>query len=323
MSRRPEPLRFDRVRGFGRIMADTRNFIRDNFVVFFKTILFLVWPIALLTCALQTFYQVNLVDPDEGKFNDRLGSYIALSAIYSQLRWAINGFVTVMVVSHFIKVYREKGQGKFEVNDVSKSILRDLFGNLLAFVILFLSVIIISIILGYLIYGMAEVSVGAAFLLIGAGALGYFLIRFPFWYFIFSVFFARTSGSKPINVFAAMGLAGRVFSGNWWMSWVIFFCMWLLLYIIGTLVSLPAQAAGSLIQLFSYEIDQSSTDWMLIQTVLISIGEFAKTIINSVFCISVALQFYSLKEKMDGEGTMQLVNSIGTKKEDDGIELIY
>lgn len=323
MNRRPEPLRFDRIRGFGRIMADTRNFIRDNFVVFFKTILFLVGPIALLTCTLQTFYEVNMADPLQNDQSNKFGSYIAMTMIFSQLRWAINGFVIAVVVSHFIKVYREKGPGKFDVNDVSKSILRDILGNLLAIILLFAGVAIIALLIGYMIYGLAETSMDAAFLFLLGGWIGYFLIRFPFWYFIFSVFFSRTSGKKTINVFAAMGLAGRVFAGNWWMTWVIFFCMWLLLFVIGTLVSLPAELAGSFIQLFAYDIDQNSTDWHLIQTILVSIGEFAKTIINSVFCVSVALQFYSLKEKLYGEGTMEIINTIGTQKDDDDVELIY
>lgn len=323
MNRRPQPLRFDRIRNFGRVMADTRNFIRDNFVVFFKTILFLVGPIALLTCTLQTFYQFKIAGPDGSPEFDRFGSYIAKTAIYSQLRWVINGFVTAIVVSHFVKVYREKGEGKFDVNDVSRSILKDIFGNLLSFIIMFLGVALIAVVIGYLIYGMSEVSMGAAFLVFLAGWIAYLLIRFPFWYFVFSVFMARTSGPKPVNVFSAMGQAGRVFAGSWWMSWVIFFCMWLLLYLVGMLVSLPAELAGSMLQLFAYDIDTSDTDWQLIQTILISTGEFAKTIINAAFCITVALQFYSLKEKTDGEGTMQQVNSIGNNSDDDGIELIY
>lgn len=324
MSGRRQTLRFERVRSFGRIMSDTRGFIRDNFVVFFKTMLFMVGPIVLLTCTLESFYQINLSNGDDisESFN-RLGSYIAINSILSQTRWAINGLVTVVVVSHFIRVYREKGEGKFDISDVGRSIRKDFFGTLFAFIMMLLIVTVVALIIGYTMYGLAEVSVGGFVMIMLAGSVAYLLIRFPFWYFVFSVFFARTSGPKNRNVFSGMGLAGKVFSGNWWMTWVIFFCMWLILYLLGFAISLPAKMAGYILQLFSIDLSADSPDYRLLQTVLTSVGEFARTIVNSVFCISVALQFFSLKEKEDGEGTNELIEEIGTKNDDDGIELTY
>lgn len=315
------PLRFEKIRNFSSIFSDTRRVIRENFGVFFKSMLFLVGPVALITCTLDAFYHVNLLAPGDVPALDRLGSYFALSAIYTELRWSINGFVTAIVVSHFVKVYREKGAGKFEVGDVARSMFRDILGNLLAFIVMFLSVAIISAILGYLVYGLAGVSIGAMVIMVFAGWLAYVLIRFPFWYFVYSVFFARTA--RNLNVFSAMGLAGKVFSGNWWNTWAIFFCMWLLLWIIGLALSAPAQVATFLMRMYSFDMDEESADWKLLQTILMSLGEFAKTIINSVFMVTVALHFYSLKERIDGEGTQKLVAMIGEKQEDEGIELTY
>ncbi len=322
MNGAPPPLRFERIRSFGRVFSDTRRFIRENFAVFFKSIIFLAGPFALVTCTLQKFYEVQLMTNDEQTSFTHIGSYLAMTQIYSQLRWAINGFITAVVVSHFMKVYREKGQGKFDVGDVSKSIFKDFFGNALALIVLFSCVALISVVLAFIIYGLAEVSLGAAIAVVLAGWLAYFLIRFPFWYFVYSVFIARTSSGKNRNVFPAMGLAGKVFSGNWWSTWVILFCMWLLLYIIGTCISMPAQIIAMIAQLASYD-PEKTTDWKLIESVLLSLAEFGKTIINSVFLVTIALHFYSLKEKVDGEGTKKIVEMIGTKNEDEEIELTY
>jgi hypothetical protein len=322
MSEQQAPVRFERVRSFGKIFGETRRFIRENFTVFFKTILFLVGPIALLTCTLNMFFQVNLLTPGDVPEFNRIGSYLALSTIYTQVRWGINGLVTAIVVSHFIKVYREKGHGKFTVNDVTKSIFKDFFGNLLAFIVMFFSVALISTVLGYVIYGLAEVSIGAAILMIFAGWLAYIIVRFPFWYYVFSVFFARTANNNA-NVFSAMGIAGKVFSGNWWSTWVVFFCMWLVLYIIGIIISMPESVAVLIAQLSTIDVNENSANMKLLQTVLLSLGEFAKTIINSVMCVTVALQFFGMKEKIDGEGTKKIVEMIGSKQEDEGVELTY
>jgi hypothetical protein len=316
MSEAQAPLRFERVRSFGRIFRETRRFIRENFSVFFRTILFLVGPVALLTCTLNIFIQSSLSDTDDNLQFNRIGSYLALTAIYTQIRWAINGLVTAIVVSHFVKVYREKGLGKFDVSDVTRSIFKDFFGNLLAFIVVFFSVGLVSTVLGYIIYGLANVSIGAAILMIFAGWLAYFIVRFPFWYYVFSIFMARTANNN-LNVFSAMGKAGKVFSGSWWTTWVVFFCMWMVLYIVGTAVSMPATVIAMIVKLTSLNVHEDSENMKLLTTILLSLGEFAKTIINSVMCVTVALHFYSLKEKQDGEGTKKIVEMIGSKTDDD------
>ncbi|CAN5134199.1 hypothetical protein BH09BAC5_BH09BAC5_03680 [soil metagenome] len=316
MSEAQAPLRFERVRNFSRTIGETRRFVRENFRVFFRTILFLVGPIALLTCTLHMFYQVNLLSPGDGlKFN-RMGSYLALSSIYTQLRWGINGLVSAIVVSHFVKVYREKGQGKFDVSDVTKSIFKDFFGNLLAFIVVFFAVALITAVLGYVIYGLANVSIGGAVILIFTGWLAYVLVRFPFWYFVFSIFFARNAYNNA-NVFSAIGKAGKVFSGSWWNTWMIFFCMWLILYIVGIALSMPATVIAMVAKMASINVNENSDNMKLLSTVLLSLGEFGKTIINSVMCVTVALHFYGLKEKLDGEGTKKIVEMIGSKTDDD------
>jgi hypothetical protein len=324
MNRRPAQLRFDQVRTFGRIMADTRTLVRNNFVVFFKTMLFIVGPFVLLTCTLETFYQIEQAENiDSYGGGGGMGSYIASNYVFMQFRWVINGMITALVVSHFVKVYKEKGDDRFDVNDVGRSLIKDFFGSMLAIIVMFAIVAAISALIGYIIYGMTETSLGFAGLMIFAGFVGYILLRFPFWYFVFSTFVARQSEAKPVNIFTGIGISGRVFSGNYWKTWVIFFVMWIILALIGMFISLPAQLLGSMLKLMSLNPMQMESDYKLLQAILMSIGEFAKTMVNSVFCISVALHFFSLKEQLDGEGTKKLVDSIGSKQDDDGIELTY
>ncbi|HTF05579.1 MAG TPA: hypothetical protein VK826_16245 [Bacteroidia bacterium] len=291
--------------------------------MFFKTILFLVGPVTLFTCTIHTFYEVNIIgDPD---FDwDRIGSYVASRTIYTQLRWIINGLVTAMVVSHFIKVYKEKGPGKFDVNDVTKSLFSDFGGTALTAILVFVMVTLLSIVVATLIYGVAELSVGAGVFLLIVGYLVYFLVRFPFWYFMYSIFFARHADKEKRNPFSGMRLAATVLSGNWWSTWVIFFCMWMLLAVLGTVISLPAEILAMLAQLSTFDpTSNTDVDWKLLESILTSLGEFARTLIYSVFSAAIALHFYSLKEKKDGKGTLEMLDQIGKNKDDDHIELTY
>lgn len=324
MNQRELPLKFEQIRTFGKVFADTRKLIRENFVVFFKTMLFLVGPVALFTCTMHQFYQVNIIGDDGAEWS-HIGSYVAASAIYTQLRWVINGLVTAMVVSHFMKVYKEKGPGKFDVNDVTKSLLKDFGGSLLTALTVLIAVTIISVVVAGLIYGVAQLSAAGGILLILLGYLGYFLIRFPFWYLVYSVFHARLSDPSRRNPFSGMQLSFQVFSGNWWFTWLVFFCMWGLLYVLGYLISLPAEVLGMMINVYDYDpFQDKDVDWKLVESILTSVGEFARTLIFSVFSAAIALHFYSLKEKKDGKGTMEMLEQIGkNNKDDDHIELTY
>lgn len=323
MAQKELPLKFEQIRPFGKVFADTRKLIRENFSVFFRTMLFLVGPIALFTCTVHTFYQVNIIGEADISI-DHLGSYIGPTVVFMQLRWLINGLVTAVVVSHFMKVYREKGPGKFDVNDVTKSLFRDFGGSLLTAILMFLFVAFISVALAGLIFGVAKLSPVAGVMLAMVGYLGYFLIRFPFWYFVYGIFHARFAEPGMKNPFTALSLHGRVFSGNWWVTWAVFFVMWAMLTAIGWVISLPAEVLGMASGI--YDIDPTrnkDVDWVLVQSILTSLGEFARTLIFTVFSAAIALHFYSLREKKYGTGTMELLDQIGKTKDDDHIELTY
>lgn len=323
MNQKELPLKFEQIRTFGKVFSDTRKLIRENFAVFLKTIFFLIGPIALFTCTVHTFYKENIIG-DDGADWSHIGSYVAASTIYTQLRWVINGLVTAVVISHFMKVYKEKGPGKFDVNDVTKSILRDFGGSLLTAFTVLLGVTVISLVVAGLIFGVAKLSPAGGVFLILLGYLGYFLIRFPFWYFAYSIFHARFADGRKSNPFAGMQLAAQVFKGNWWLTWIIFFCMWGLLLVLGYLISLPAEVLTYGMNLFDWNpMEDKDIDWKLVQSILTSVGEFARTLIFSVFSAAIALHFYSLKEKKDGKGTAEMLEQIGNNKDDDHIELTY
>lgn len=323
MNQKDLPLKFERIRTFGNVFADTRKLIRENFTVFFKAILFLVGPIALFTCTMHQFYKVNIIG-DDGADWSHVGSYVAASTIYTQLRWVINGLVTAIVVSHFMKVYREYGPGKFDVNDITKSIAKDFGGSIMTAIVVLIGVTVISVVVAGLIFGVAQLSPAGGILLIALGFTGYVLVRFPFWYFAYSIFTARLSEEKKLNPFQGIAVAAKVFSGNWWFTWLVFACMWGLLNALGYLISLPAEVLGMWVNVYDFDPSENpDLDWKLIESILTSLAEFARTLIYSVFMAAVTLHFYSCKEKKDGKGTTELLNKIGTSKDDDHIELTY
>jgi hypothetical protein len=324
MNQKELPLKFEEIRTFGKVFSDTRKLIRENFVIFFKTILFLVGPFALLTCSMHAFYEVKIIGPNSDFEWTHLGSYIASKTILSQLKWVVNGSVTAMVVGHFIKVYRQKGPGKFEVHDITRSIFADFGGTLLTLLLVILVPTLIGIVAAALLYGFSEMSLGTGVFMIFLGYIGYFLCRFPFWFLMYSTFVSKYSEDEKLNAFEALRFSASVLKGNWWSTWVIFFCMWALLLALGGMISLPATILSWIAGLSAMDPTKNmDIDWVLVNAILVAVGEFAKTMIYSVFAATIAVHFYSLKEKKDGKGTFSMIESIGKNKDDDNIELTY
>lgn len=324
MNQKELPLKFEEIRTFGKVFSDTRKLIRENFVIFFKTILFLVGPFALLTCMMHAFYDVKIIGANSDFDWTHIGDYLASKMILSQFKWLLNGSITALVVSHFIRVYRIKGPGKFDVNDITKSIMTDFGGTLVNFLLVVLLPTILGIVLFGLLYGFAELSIGAGVFMIFLGYVGYFLCRFPFWFLMYSTFIARHAEDEKLNAFSALRLSAHVLKSNWWHTWVVFFCMWALLLALGGMISLPASILSWLAGLSALDPTQNmDIDWVLVNAILTGTGEFAKTMVYSVFAATIAIHFYSLKEKKDGKGTIGMLESIGKNKDDDNIELTY
>jgi hypothetical protein len=73
--------------------------------------------------------------------------------------------------------------------------------------------------------------------------------------------------------------------------------------------------------LFKKEFDTVTTK--MIDTIFTTVGEFARTLVNSVFCIAVGIHFYSLKEHLFGDTITEQLNQIGHTKPDDNVEYMY
>jgi len=323
MSVRQFPIRLDKVRSFGAVFSDTRRFLRENFATYFLSLLLLAGPFVLVTCTMESYYQINLFSGDDifPSF-DRFGSWIAINALVGQFRWLINGLIIALVVSHIIKQYQVKGPGKFDTHDVSVSIVKSFASNGITWLFLLVLCTIIGVAIAGFIYAISRESILMGITLIGLIGLGYILVRFPFWYIIFSTFNARAEngGKNPMKHF---GYAAGLISGSWWQTWAVFFIMWLLLYALGKVISIPAEIMTYVAKMYSLDMYASKTDWKLIETILTSVAEFAKTMVNSIFCLAVGLHFFSLREKQEGRGTKELIEKIGTKADDDGVELTY
>ncbi|MCU0434182.1 MAG: hypothetical protein MUC87_12055 [Bacteroidia bacterium] len=321
--------RLERVRSFGGVFSDTKRILRENLGAFLGVLVLIIGPVVLITTTLNVYYINYLFEGKEFWEYENFGSYFGIRSLMGQTRTLFNGLFAAWVISHFLKVCREKGSAKFTVADVSRSIRQDFFVGLGHFLLLFVLCAALGISIVAILFWISSTSVAMAGLIIFFSAIGYMLLRFPFWNYVFSVFMARGSTLLPgadaqrPALFESFRLAGSVMVGQWWRTWSIMFCMWALLMVVGYLITVTSSFGTQILDMFGLNTSFDELTQKLIDTLLEVLSNFARTLVNCVFCVAVGLHYYSIKEFRYGNTISEQLNKIGKSGTNDDVELSY
>lgn len=322
MSSKSGAFRLERIRSFGGHFTDLKRILRENLSSFLGVLVLVIGPFVLITCTINIYY-VNYIFDNKSIFEyENVGSFLAFTSLFSQFRSLLNGLFTAFVISHFLKVCREKGSSKFTINDVTSSLRKDLVMGGLIYSVLMISCLIIGVSIVALLLWLSSFSVVAMGFVSFIGAIVYMILRYPFWYIVFSIFMARTSSAK-IRFFESFRLSFQVFRGHWWRTWVILFSVWALLLAVSHLITSTSSFGMQILDLFSLKKDFDTVTTKMADTIFTTIGEFARTLVNSVFCVAVGIHFYSLKEHLFGDTITEQLDQIGHTKPDDNVEYMY
>lgn len=317
------------MRSFGGVFNDTKRILRENLGAFLGVLVLLIGPVVLVTTTLNIYYSNYLFDGSQMYERDNYGTWLTVEALLAQTRALINGLFTALVISHFLKVCREKGSGKFVVADVTASLRRDWVAGTLQFIVLFVMCAALAFSLVAILLWISSVSVGIMALVTFFTAIGFLLVRYPFWYLVFSIFMARSSTvgagaeARQPGWFASIHLAINMLRGHWWKTWALMFCLWLLLLVVGYLTTVTSSFGTQILELFSINTSFDEVTNKLVQTLLQTVSEFARALVNTVFCVGVGLHYYSLKEFQFGHTITEQLNQIGSNRPDDDVELSY
>ena len=128
-----EKINFRQVRDFGETFNVTVKFFRQNFKLFFQSLIFIAGPFVLISAIAGAFYQSNAVSMLSVA---RMGE----SNILSQFGWTYFIFILAAVIANmtllgtvfgFMINYMEKGPAGFTVNDVGQTLVKNI-GNILS-----------------------------------------------------------------------------------------------------------------------------------------------------------------------------------------------
>lgn len=304
-----EKINFRQVRDFGETFNVTVKFLRQNFKLFFQSLIFIAGPFILISAIAGAFYQSSAIEISTlGRVSsgNPLAQY-GWSFLIFMLSAIVSGIVLIGTTFSFMINYMEKGPNGFSVNDVATKLLQN-SGKILSvfFVLTLLSLLIIAVLVGIVIGLTTAVPVlGILFAL--AFIFGMLILFPPLMWQLSVVYLVKMQEDK--GVFESFGRTREVMRGNFWWTWVIVVCSAIAIGIVGFVFTLP-QMVYQMILLFSH-IKDGSGETPLAFLIVATICTFCSTLLYSALYVINAFHYYSLAEAKDGVGLMERINEIG------------
>ena len=304
-----EKINFRQARDFGETFNVSVKFLRQNFKLFFQSLIFIAGPFVLISAIAGAFYQSNSIEVSSlGRFSggNPLAQY-GWSFLIFMLAAIVSGIALIGTTFSFMITYMEKGPNGFGVNDVANKLIKNI-GNILSvfFVLTLIAILIIAVVAGIIIGLTTAVPVlGILFAL--AFIFGMLILFPPLMWQLSVVYLVKMQEDK--GVFEAFGRTREVMRGNFWWTWVIIVCSSIALGIVGFVFTLP-QMVYQMILLFSH-IKDGGGETPLAFLIVATICTFCSTILYSALYVINAFHYYSLAEAKDGVGLMERIEEIG------------
>lgn len=312
-------LNLNRVRSFSEAFHDTRQVIRDSFPVLGRGLLYIAGPFYIGVHFFEVFllYQ-NPYDevPDLFEYSDNVAWKLGLTMLLG----IIANMMSIGTVAYYFALCREKGMQNVTLGDLARRVFRRL-PALLGTTAFFIFVVgIASFLIGLFIAGTAVASPFIAGMVIFLCFIGLILVYFPLQYYFYSLYLVRAN--EKAGLFRAMGRTRQLMRGNFWTTWVLFFCLSLVLYIIGLTFAMPQFVFTQALELFAIETLFSEETKEIIEMSFTFFAGFLARYASAFGFVLFAIHYFSLKERFDGEGMNNAISTIGKPYEDE-VETTY
>jgi hypothetical protein len=302
-----EKINFRVNRDFGETFNVSIKFLRQNFKLFFFSLLFISGPFILISSVAGAFYQSSAINAFSWVRSGNPFAQFGLSYFLFIIAAVIAHLALMGTVFSFMLEYMEKGPGNFTVNDVAKRVTTNI-GNILSvfFTLTFLICIFLGAFIGILIAigSSAPVVVGIITILFIIAML---IVFPPIMWQLTVVYLVKMVDND--SVFDSFGRTKYVMKGNFWWTWVIVVCASLAVWIMAMVFALP-QAALQLILMFSKQAN-SGSEISVVFIIVATVCTFCTTLLYAIFYVISAFHYFSLAEQKDGSGLMDRINEIG------------
>ncbi len=311
-------------RDFGDMFATVFTLLRRNFGVIVGSFLIVPGPFILLAAVAAAFMQNSIFggmrDISQLFFNGGVTQYlsdmianaapwIVLLSLFSMLSFS---FVRATMANFFV-IYDSKLEGdSITVNEIARKSYKDGFrvflGQLVFTFISLVPLIILAIPLGLL----ASIGSGAGVVLVVFLILFAGLAFFPQLMYIFSFATWFSMVKDKVFVFKAIGNVFKTISGNFWWTWVIMICTFLIIMILNAFVNIPMWIYSAFSG-FS-RMNPETFELSIAYVFFICFTQLGTNLVMLIADLMTGVSYYSFEEEKTGAGLTSRIDEIGKQE---------
>jgi len=289
-------IEFRQVRDVGDVLNVSFQFIRQNYLILGKGLLFIVGPFLILSSIFGTLIQILGMNLDPNALSgaeliSSLGSFFAIWSVTVVLGLIATSF-SVLVINGYIVLYQDYGPEGIELRDIW-AMIKAHFWRVTGAAF---SVVLVLII-------------GFPVLIIPClGAIVY-LCGFVYLLVAFSLAFPMLVREK-VGVYEALRRSLALVKGYWWPTCGVLFIAGIVYAVLSTLFSTPYYMvlfSSGFFSLDGSEPGPVSSLSLIVTGLIASVGT---TLLYSVPLVASAFQYYSLVERKERTGLMERIDAL-------------
>jgi hypothetical protein len=302
-----EPLEIRKSRDLGEQLNFTFNFLRANFKRLFKAIAVIVGPAMLLTSGLLGYSLFGFYGFEEYDYNPVDSVPILVIGVLCAIASTV---LLLAVINEYVLLYLEREGENFEVEDVWHAVRKDL-GR-----------VIVTLL------GLGAVFGIAYALMIAVLAIGsIFFIFFVFFFFIGIIYVAipmsllipvRLS-ERDLTFGASLSRCFELVKERWWVTFVLFFALYLVANFVSTFLYIPFMFLTSFIGL-SFDTTEGYGDFQIVMVIFMTLIVLVSYLSSALPTLGAVLHYYNLVEKVEGSGLMERISAIGSDDEPEKLD---
>jgi hypothetical protein len=265
-------------RDFGELLMITFAFIRQNFTLFSKSIVYISGPIMILYMIHTAYFQMDIWDFNNlSRFDDSFILHFLLSVIIS---FFLTSVITLVPIK-FIQLYREKGAHHFSITEVWLATQRQIF--MMLFTQLGLGVIILFAFIFLIIPGIYASVVLSLVIII------------------------RVLENK--NFSQAISRSVELIKKNWWFTFGFLLVMYLIVGIMSLVFQIPVY-----ILLFVTAFQSADPTAIVGESGFLFSLSMAwsalATFLYAIFPVGLVFHYFNLVEKKEAKGLKERIEQI-------------
>jgi hypothetical protein len=262
-----DAFRFNEKRDFGQVINATFTFLRSHYKEIYKDLLIWAAPVYLMAAVLSASLQVNMLTQPKTNI---LQQYMSPSFLITIALTAIGHTIGLVVVANKIMNYHEAQRSG--ITYTTGEALKMNGGRIFLCYILYVILV----------------------------AAGFLCLVIPGMYLAISLSLAPIAliFNRGMRVDRAMSESGRLVKNYWWRTFGVAFIMIIIIYMVTIVFTIPNLISMAVITLHTVKGEQQQGNFLL-HTIFTCIAQLGQVVALPFYIISMAVQYFSLKEIKD------------------------